>query len=102
MVFGAFLKPRNIVILVAALIMAALLSDPTALPNLLGYGYAIPDAIAVSGGLAVYTAAALQTLSSKKYHEEFNRSEKQRSIRELNRKANRLAAEARRNTIILT
>jgi len=97
MVIGAFFKLRNIVILIAALILAALLSDPTGIPNLLGYGYAINDVVAVSGGLAVYAAAALQTLSSKKYQEEFNRSEKQRNIRELNRTASKLAAEARKN-----
>jgi hypothetical protein len=36
MVLSALFKLRNIAILAAALILAALLSDPTALPNLFG------------------------------------------------------------------
>lgn len=40
----------------------------------------------------------IQTLLSKDFHEEFNRKEKFRKIRELNRLANRLAGEAKRNT----
>jgi hypothetical protein len=80
------------------LILAVLLSDPSGLPNMLGYGYALPDALAVSGGFAVYIAFVLQTLLDKQFHEEFNRKEKLRTIRDLNRQANRLSAEARRNT----
>ncbi len=98
MVLNALFKMRNLGILAAAMILAALLSDPSALPNMLGYGYALPDALAVSGGLAVYVAFVLQTLASEKFHEEFNRKEKFRKIRELNRQAGRLSAEARRNT----
>jgi len=98
LVLSALFKFRNIGILAAALILAALLSDPSALPNLLGYGYALPDALTVSGSFVVYIIFVLQTLSNKQFHEEFNQSEKLRKIRDLNRQANRLASEARRNT----
>ena len=98
LVLNALFKARNIGILAAAMILAALLSDPNALPNLLGYGYALPDALAITGGIAVYIAFVLQTLASKPFHEEFNRKEKFRTIRDLNRQATRLSSEARRNT----
>lgn len=98
MVLSALFKFRNIGVLAAALILAALLSDPAALPALLGYGYALPDALTVAGSLAAYILFVLQTLSSKQFHEEFSHNEKLRKIRELNRQANRLAGEARRNT----
>jgi hypothetical protein len=98
LVASAFFKLRNLGILATAMVLAALLSDPNALPNMLGYGFALPDAVAVSGGLVMYVAFVLQTLSSKQFHEEFNRKEKMRTIRELNRQANRLSSEARRNT----
>lgn len=98
LVLSALFKFRNIGILAAALILAALLSDPAALPAMLGYGYALPDALAVSGSLAIYIVFVLQTLSSKQFHEEFNHKEKLRNIRDLNRQSNRLSGEARRNT----
>lgn len=98
LVTSAFFKFRNLGILAMAMILAGLLADPAGLSNMLGYGYTVPDAVAVSGALAVYVAFVLQTLNSKKFHEEFNRKEKMRTIRELNRQANRLAGEARRNT----
>jgi hypothetical protein len=98
LVASAFFKLRNLGILAAAMILVGLLVDQSALPHILGYSVAVPDAVAVSGGLAVYVAFVLQTLSSKQFHEEFNRKEKMRTIRELNRQANRLSSEARRNT----
>lgn len=98
MVLSALFKFRNIAVLASALILAALLSDPSALPNALGYGYALPDSLTVTGSIAVYIAFAIQTLSSKSFHEEFNRKEKMRTIRELNRQTARLSSEARRHT----
>lgn len=95
---SALFKLRNIGILAAAMIVAPLLSDPTAFPTLFGYGYALPGSLAVTAGFAVYIGFVLQTLMSKQFHEEFNRKEKVRNIRELNRQANRLSSEARRNT----
>ena len=98
LVLSAIFKFRNLSVLGAAMILAALLSDPSALPSMLGYGYALPGSLAAAGGLAVYAAAVVQTLSSKKFHEEFNRDEKLRGIRGLNRQADRLSYEVRRNT----
>lgn len=98
MVLSALFKIRNIGILAVALILASLLGDPDALPRVLGYGYALPDSVTITGSIAVYAAFVLQTLLSKQFHEDFNRKEKLRNIRELNRVANRLASEARRNT----
>jgi len=98
MLLSALFKLRNIGILAAALIVAALLSDPTAFPTLFGYGYALPGSLTTTAGFAVYIGFVLQTLTSKQFHEEFNRKEKIRNIRELNRQANRLSSEARRNT----
>lgn len=98
MILSALFKLRNIGVLAAALILAALLSDPSAFPTLFGYNTALPDSITVTGSIAVYVAFVLQTLTSKKFHAEFNQKEKFRRIRDLNRMAGRLAAEARRNT----
>ncbi len=98
MVLSALLKMRNIGVLAAALILASLLNDTSALPALFGYGRALPNELMVTGSLAVYIAFVLQTLMSKKFHAEFIRKEKFRKIRELNRMASRLAAEAKRNT----
>jgi hypothetical protein len=98
MVLSALFKIRNIGILAGALILASLLSDPDALPRVLGYGYALPDSFAITGSIAVYAAFVIQTLLSKRFHADFNCREKIRDIRELNRQANRLANEARRNT----
>ncbi len=96
MITSALFKMRNIGILAAALILAALLSDPSALPNLFGMSAALPDSLAFSGGIAVYIAFVIQTLLSKEFHAEFRQKEKFRHIRELNRLANRLSSEARR------
>ncbi len=98
MVLSALFKGRNIGILAAALILASLLSDPNALPNMFGINGALPDSLAVTGSFAVYIAFVIQTLLSKKFHTEFNQKEKYRNIRELNRQANKLSSEARRNT----
>ncbi len=98
MVLSALFKMRNIGILAAVMILSALLSDPTALPTLLGYGVALPDGLTISVGFAVYIGFVLQTLSSAKFHEDFNHKEKLYKIRDLNRLANRLSSEARRNT----
>ncbi len=98
MFLKALFKLRNIGVLAGAFILAALLSDQTALPNFLGYNLALPGELTTVGAIAVYFASVIQTLSSKKFHEEFNSAEKIRNIRELNRQANRLASEARRNT----
>lgn len=97
LLLSAFLKMKNIIILVAALSLASLLSNPEALPAMLGYGYGLPYALARGGAFAVYFAFVIHTLSSEKFHEEFNHKEKLKNIRELNRLSNRLSSEARRN-----
>lgn len=91
LVLSALFKLRNIGILAAAMILTAILGDQFSV--LVNY-----NALMVSGGLAVYVAFVLQTLSNKQFHEEFNRREKFGNIRDLNRQANRLSSEARRNT----
>jgi len=97
MVLSALLKLRNIMILVAAWVLLSLLNSASVLPALFGVEK-LPGALAFTGGLAVYIVFVIQTLLSKDFHEEFNRKEKFRKIRELNRLANRLAGEAKRNT----
>jgi|LSQX01.1.fsa_nt_gb hypothetical protein len=98
MFISALLKIRNIGILAAALILASLLSDPSAMPNFLGMSGALPSELTVTGSIAVYMIFVIQTLLDKKFRIEFNQKEKFRTIRELNRLANRLSSEARRNT----
>lgn len=95
---SAVFKLRNIGILAAALFMAGLLSDPSGFASIFGHGYTLSGSLTVPASLAVYIGFVLQTLMSKQFHEEFNRKEKVRNIRELNRQANRLSSEARRNT----
>ncbi len=97
-VLSALFKLKNLGILAAALILAALWSDPTALPRLFGINGALPGSFILTGSIAVYMIFVVQTLLSKKFHTEFNQKEKFRNIRELNRLANRLSSEARRNT----
>ena len=94
---SALLKLRNIGILIAVWIRLTVLNGPSALPALLGIGR-LPDALTFAGGLAVYMGFVIQTLLSKDFQKEFNQKEKFRKIRELNRMANRLSAEAKRNT----
>lgn len=96
MLFSALFKARNIGILVAALVVAAILSDSSALYAVLGQASA--ESLTIGGSFLVYIAFVIQTLTSKKFHEEFNQKEKVRNIRELNRQANRLSSEARRHT----
>lgn len=97
-VLSAFFKLRNIGVLAATLILARLLSDPTAFPTLFGYGLALPESLTVTGAFAVYVGFVIQTLLNKQFHAGFNQKEKLRNIRELNRQATRLSSEARRHT----
>jgi len=92
MFWSALFKFRNIVILAAALILTNTLAG------------SIPVLGSVSGlmtplSFVIYLIAVILTLSDKKFQEEYSRKEKLWKIRDLNRQANRLAAEARRNTI---
>lgn len=96
MLFSALFKVRNIGVLIAAFIVAAILNDGSALPAVLGQS--TTESLTLAGSFAVYIAFVIQTLLSKKFHEEFNQKEKVRNIRELNRQANRLSSEARRHT----
>lgn len=87
MVLDALFKMRNIGVLALALAAAAILN---------GFSAALwPYTLA--GCAVVYIALVIQTLQSKKFHTEFSQKEKFRQIRELDRTANRLAAETRRN-----
>lgn len=91
MFLSAMFKLRNIAALVTEIFLAALLTDQLRIPD--NYNLLI---LAVS--TAVYFGFVIQTLSSKTFHEDFNRKEKYRTIRNLNSQANRLAGEARRKT----
>lgn len=93
MVLSAMFKFRNLLILLAAIVAAAILTDPGVMGN-----FTLSEAITGSGALAVYAAFVLQTLTNKQFHEDFNQRQKFEHIRELNRQANRLSVEARRNT----
>ncbi|HEY8349440.1 MAG TPA: hypothetical protein VIM13_06410 [Clostridia bacterium] len=95
MVLSALLKLRNIGILIVAWILLAMLSSMLPLPALFG---SAPELLTFAGGLAVYIVFVIQSLLSKDFQNEFNQKEKFRKIRELNRLANRLSAEAKRNT----
>jgi hypothetical protein len=98
MVFSAMFKFRNLLILAAAMVLAVMLSNPSMRPPDIPGNFALPEIISVPGALAVYAAFVLQTLTNKQFHENFNQRQKFEHIRELNRQANRLSVEARRNT----
>ena len=95
MVLSAMLKLRNIGILIVAWILLTMLNSMLQLPALFG---SAPELLTFAGGLAVYIVFVIQSLLSKDFQNEFNQKEKFRKIRELNRLANRLSAEAKRNT----
>ncbi|NMA33870.1 MAG: hypothetical protein GX940_04870 [Clostridiaceae bacterium] len=96
MVLSALLKLRNIGVLVAVFTLLSLLGSPSALPALIGIAW--PAGLTLAGSLAVYIVFVIQTLLNRKFQNEFNQKEKFRKIRELNRLANRLSGEAKRNT----
>lgn len=96
MVLNALFKLRNIGILVVVFALLSVLGSASALPALLGIAW--PAGLTWAGSLAVYIAFVIQTLLSREFQNEFNQKEKFRKIRELNRLANRLAGEAKRNT----
>lgn len=96
---SAFLKLGNIAVLLLALGAAALLADPNGILLMLGFGStAIAGSILYPAAVVLYLAFVIQTLSSKKFHEDFNRKQKIRSIQDLNYKCLRLANEAKRHT----
>lgn len=97
MVLSALFKLRNIGILAAVWAVLSLLNSALALPALLGIG-GQAGLLTFAASLAVYIVFVIQTLLSRQFHEEFNQKEKFRKIRELNRLANRLSGEAKRNT----
>jgi hypothetical protein len=91
MVLSALFKFRNIVILAASLILTNTLAS------------SIPILLTVRGlmtplSFVIYVISVIQTLSDKKFQEDYSRQEKLWKIRDLNRQANRLSSEARRNT----
>lgn len=98
MLMSALFKLRNILILAAAFMIAGLLSDPSGFSSMFGYSFMLPESLTMTASFAIYIIFVIQTLMSKQFHEDFKRKEKGRSIRELNRQANRLAGEARRHT----
>lgn len=87
---GSLLKGRNIGILLLSTAAAYVLRDslPVDVPSLALYG----------AGVGVYGGFVLQSLTSRKFHEEFNRKEKIREIQELNFKCLRMATEAKKYT----
>lgn len=91
MVLSALFKLRNIVILAASLILTNMLADNI---SVLGSISGLMTPIS----FVIYIISVIQTLSNKKFQEDFSHQEKLWKIRDLNRQANRLSSEARRNT----
>jgi len=85
---GALFRLRNLGILLIALGIAFFTAG------------AIPAAqsIAYSAALGVYIISVIQSLGSKKFHEEFSQKEKIRRIQDLNYKCLKLAAQAKKHT----
>jgi hypothetical protein len=96
---NAFLKFRNIAVLALALGFSALMNDPTGFPSL--FQFAPINGIGnilYPASFVLYAALAMQTLSSKEFHEKFNRKQKIKTIQNLNYTSLRLASEAKRHT----
>lgn len=96
---SALLKFRNIIILLAGLGFSALMSDPTALPNM--FGFRPIDGIGTflyPSAIILYLVFTGQTLMSKAFHEKFNHKEKIRKIQNLNYLCMRLSGNAKKYT----
>lgn len=86
---SALFKLRNIGILLVSLGIASIFPEGK-IP--------VPEELIFASAIAVYGAFVIQTLTSKKFHDEFNRKEKKRTIQDLNYKCLKLATEAKKHT----
>jgi len=88
MLFSAIFKLRNLGILLISLGMAYILTLTVSGLTL----FAFP------AGAVIYLAFVIQSLSSVKFHEDFNQKQKIRHIQDLNYSCMRLSSEARKHT----
>jgi hypothetical protein len=94
MILKALFKFRNIGILILLLGVSAGITG-----NMFGYG--VPELVDVAvfpASFAAYAVLVMQTLLSKKFHEDFNRSEKLRQIQDLNYACLKLSNVVKKNT----
>jgi len=91
-ILSAIFRFRNIVILAASLILTNTLAGTIPV-------FGSVSSLMTPLSFVIYLIAVIRTLSDKKFREDYSRQERLWEIRNLNRQANRLAAEARRNTI---
>lgn len=94
LILKALFKFRNIGVLLLLLGVSAGITG-----NM--FGYNIPEIIDMAvfpASAGVYAVLVMQTLLSKKFHEDFNKSEKVRSIQDLNYACLKLSNEVKRNT----
>lgn len=96
---SAIFNIKNLVVLLGSLGIAYLISDPTAFPSMFQFG-PIPgvESIVYPASFILYLVFVAQTLTSKKFHENFNHKEKIRHIQDLNYACLRLANEAKKHT----
>jgi len=85
---GALFRFRNLGIMLVALGAANLISGMMPSARLIAYPAAF----------GVYLLSVIQSLGSKKFHEEFRRKQKIRHIQDLNYKCLKLAAQAKKHT----
>lgn len=102
LVLSAFLRLRNIGLLLVFLATAAIISDASAMTSAMTIfgtnGALVPGVFAFPAAFAAYLCFVMQALASKNFHEQFNKKEKVRKIQDLNYISQRLSNEARRNT----
>lgn len=94
LILKALFKFRNIGILLLLLGVSTGITG-----NMFGYG--IPELVDIAvfpASIAAYAVLVVQTLLSKKFHEEFNRSEKLRRIQDINYSCLKLSNAVKRNT----
>jgi len=99
LILSAMFKLKNIAVLLVLLGISALLSDPTAFPLLFRFS-PIPNIglMAYPASVFIYLAFVVSTLSSRKFHEDFNHRQKIRRIQDLNYATLRLSSQAKKHT----
>lgn len=97
LILSALLKSRNLGTLIILIGLSSLLTNPEALATA-GSIPALPDLAAYSASGAIYLLMTIQTLGSKKFHEEFENSERIREIKNLSKECTRLSRRVIKNT----
>ena len=99
LILSAVFKLRNIGILAVLLGISSLIGNPTAFPLLFQFApLQYMGSFAYAASIVIYLAFVAGTLSSKEFHEQFNRRQKIRHIQDLNYMCLRLASEAKKYT----